>query len=60
MISKEKNKIILNPYAKEPSDFYEKDFDKSFNQNKFLLPFLTNMICIANLPNMNTLKDAST
>lgn len=59
MIGKEKNKIILNPYAKEPSDFYEKDFDKVFNQNKYLLPFLTNMICIANLPKVNNLKDAS-
>jgi hypothetical protein len=30
-LGKEKNKIILNPFAREPSDFYEKDFDKKFN-----------------------------
>eukprot|EP00347_Sterkiella_histriomuscorum_P007708 403347869 len=49
-ISGDKNKIILNPFAKEPSDFYEKDFDKKFSLKKFIMPQLHNMICITKLP----------
>lgn len=49
-LDKEKNKIILNPFAKEPSDFYEKDFDKKFTLNKFITPHLFLMVCIKNLP----------
>ena len=48
-ISTEKNKLILNPYAREPSDFYEKDFDKKFTLNKFVMPHLHNMICVTRL-----------
>jgi hypothetical protein len=48
-ISTERNKLILNPYAREPSDFYEKDFDKRFTLRKFLMPHLFNMVCITNL-----------
>jgi hypothetical protein len=46
----EKNKLILNPFAREPSDFYEKDFDKRFTLKKYLLPHLHNMICLTRLP----------
>jgi len=49
-ISTEKNKLILNPFAREPSDFYEKEFDKRFTVRKFVLPHLHNMICVTNLP----------
>jgi len=45
-ITQEKNKLILNPFAKEPSDFYEKDFDKRFTLRKWVLPHLHNMVCI--------------
>jgi hypothetical protein len=49
-ISTEKNKLILNPFAREPSDFYEKEFDKRFTVRKFVLPHLHNMICVTKLP----------
>lgn len=52
-ISVEKNKIILNPFAREPSDFYEKDFDKKFTLSKYLMPHLYNMICVAKLPKID-------
>lgn len=52
-ISGDKNKIILNPFAKEPSDFYEKDFDKKFNLKKYIMPQLHNMICITNIPKLD-------
>lgn len=58
-LDKEKNKIILNPYAKEPSDFYEKDFDKKFHINKYLLPHLHNMVCVTKLPQMSSLAKES-
>lgn len=45
-IATERNKIILNPFAREPSDFYEKDFDKKLTLKKFLMPHLYNMICV--------------
>ena len=45
-ISTEKNKLILNPYAREPTDFYEKDFDKRFTLKKYLMPHLHNMVCV--------------
>lgn len=45
-ITQEKNRLILNPFAREPSDFYEKDFDKRFTLRKYLMPHLHNMVCI--------------
>jgi hypothetical protein len=45
-ISTEKNRLILNPFAREPSDFYERDFDKRFTLRKYLMPHLFNTICI--------------
>jgi hypothetical protein len=56
-ITQEKNKLILNPYAREPSDFYEKDFDKKFTMRKFVLPHLHNMVCIT--PSKKEGSDAS-
>lgn len=53
-IDKERNKLILNPFAREPSDFYEKDFDKKFNLSKYVLPHLYNMICVTKLPKMSS------
>lgn len=52
-IDKEWNKVVLNPFAKEPSDFYEKDFDKKFTIHKLVMPFLYNMILVTNLPVMS-------
>lgn len=45
-ISQEKNKLILNPYAKEPSDFHEREFDRIFTLKKYIMPHLQNMLCI--------------
>ena len=45
-ISTEKNKLILNPFAREPSDFYEKEYDKKVTLRKLLMPQLANMVCI--------------
>lgn len=53
-IEKEKNKLTLNPFAREPSDFYEKEFDRKFHLKKFLIPHLHNMVCVTNLPQMST------
>lgn len=53
-ISAEKNKLILNPFAREPSDFYEKDFDKKFTLRKYIMPHLHNMICVTKLPQMTS------
>ena len=58
-ISVEKNKVVLNPFAREPSDFYEKDFDKKFNLKKYLMPHLFNMVCVTNLPAIENDKQAS-
>lgn len=52
-IEKEKNKIYLNPFAREPTDFYEKDFDKKLNLKKYILPYLQNMVCVTRLPQMS-------
>lgn len=32
----------------EPSDFYERDFDKKFTLRKWIMPHLYNMVCLAN------------
>lgn len=48
-LSKDMNKIVLNPFAREPTDFYEKDFDKKFTIQKYVMPYLYNMILIQNL-----------
>lgn len=53
-LSVERNKIILNPFAREPSDFYEKDFDKKFTLKKYIMPHLYNMICVTKLPTLNS------
>lgn len=45
-ISQEKNKLILNPFAKEPSDFHEREFDRIFTLKKYIMPHLHNMLCI--------------
>jgi hypothetical protein len=39
----------LNPFAREPSDFYERDFDKKFTLRKWLMPHLFNMVCVTGL-----------
>ena len=52
-LDKERNKVILNPFAREPTDFYEKDFDKKFNLAKYIMPFLNNMILVTNLPSIS-------
>jgi hypothetical protein len=49
-VDKERNKVILNPYAREPSDYYEKDFDKKFSLNKIVMPHLYNTICVIGIP----------
>lgn len=48
-ISGDRNKIILNPFAKEPSDFYEKEFDKKLTLKNYAMPLLHNMICIVKM-----------
>jgi hypothetical protein len=45
-ITQEKNKLILNPFAREPSDFFEKEFDRIFTLKKYVMPHLNNMVCI--------------
>lgn len=35
----------MNPFAREPSDFYEKDFDKRFSTKKYLMPHLYATAC---------------
>lgn len=45
-ISQEKNKIILNPFAREPSDFHEREFDRIFTLRKYIMPHLFNFVCI--------------
>jgi hypothetical protein len=57
-LSKEMNKVVLNPFAREPSDFYEKDFDKKFTITKYVMPYLYNMILIQNYAIQNgSIKD---
>lgn len=53
-IEKERNRVVLNPFAREPSDFYEKDFDKKFNVQKLIMAHLQNMILVTNLPQMSS------
>lgn len=49
-ISKEGNSVSLNPFAKEPTNFYEFHRDR-FNQiDSLLMPLLQNSICVAKLP----------
>jgi hypothetical protein len=40
---------VLNPFAREPSDFYEKEFEKKFPLKKYLMPHLNNTLCFLNL-----------
>lgn len=49
-ISCEKNKVILNPYAKDPSDFYEREFDKKMTPKKYASAHLINTVLVSNLP----------
>jgi len=56
-ISTEGNKVVLNPFAREPSDFYEKEFDKKLTMKKLVMPYLTNLICVSELPKFNEHQD---
>jgi hypothetical protein len=56
-ITQEKNKLVLNPFAREPSDFYEKDFDKKFTLRKWLMPHLHNVVCVANMAPSQTQEE---
>jgi hypothetical protein len=58
-ITQEKNRLVLNPFAKEPSDFYEKDFDKRFTLRKWLMPHLHNMVCVTNMPSTSSQASAA-
>jgi len=46
VIDKERNKIILNPYARDPSDLFERDFDKATSPAKYYLPLLNNLVVV--------------
>ena len=59
-ISVERNKIILNPFAREPSDFYEKDFDKKFTLKKYIMPHLDNLIFVSKLQEIDSTKSIGT
>jgi hypothetical protein len=54
-IDKEKNKVILNPFARDPSDLYEREFDKKFTLAKFVVPHLSNTVCITQLPRLSSI-----
>ena len=56
----------MNPFAREPSDFYEKDFDKRFSAKKYLMPHLYATACFVSkagltgqelISNLNSLMD---
>ena len=49
-ISQEGNCVSLNPFAKEPANFYEFHRDRNMQVDSLLMPILQNSICVANLP----------
>jgi hypothetical protein len=59
-IGTENNCVSLNPFAKEPSSFYEFKRARHNRLEPFLMPLLQNSICVANLPEVETTTEEET
>ena len=59
-IGMENNCVSLNPFAKEPSSFYEFKRARHTKLEAFLMPLLQNSICVANLPHIDAKTEEET
>jgi len=59
-IGKEKNCLSLNPFARQPSSFYEASVDRTSSLDTLLMPHLENSLCVTNLPQIEAKSEEET
>lgn len=46
-LDKERNKVVLNPYARVPKDYYEQEREKIIEESDFYVPQFHNTILVS-------------